>query len=104
MVTTATLGNVAGSLTNYILGYGGSLLLIRKVLRITEEEFVRAKRRFEKYGTISLLFAWVPIIGDPLTLAAGAVRINLYMFLLLVTTGKLLRYVVISYVVLSKTQ
>ena len=42
-VTIATVGNVLGSLTNYALGYWGSLGVIKKWLKISEEEFVRAE-------------------------------------------------------------
>jgi membrane protein YqaA with SNARE-associated domain len=49
----------------------------------------------------SLCFAWVPIIGDPLTVIAGVLRVRLHWFLLLVTVGKFVRYVVISYLLLK---
>ncbi len=54
-----------------------------------------------KYGMLSLCFAWVPIIGDPLTVMAGVLRVRLQWFIALVTAGKLLRYVVVSYMVLQ---
>lgn len=101
LVTVATTGNVLGSLTNYALGYWGSLLVIKKWLRISEADFLRAEHRFRKYGLLSLLFAWMPIIGDVLTVVAGALRVRLIWFLILVTAGKLMRYVVISYMVLQ---
>jgi len=46
---------------------------------------------------ISLCLAWVPIIGDPLTVIAGVLRIHLLWFVVLVTAGKLTRYIVISH-------
>ena len=101
LVAVATLGNVLGAVTNYFIGYWGSSLFVRKVLRVSEQEFVRAEQRFQKYGIFSLLFAWVPLIGDPLTVVAGVLRINLLWFLLLVTAGKLVRYIVVSYAVLA---
>ena len=101
LVAVATLGNVLGAVTNYFIGYWGSSLFVRKVLRVSEQEFVRAEQRFQKYGLFSLLFAWVPLIGDPLTVVAGVLRINLLWFLLLVTAGKLVRYIVVSYAVLA---
>ena len=101
LVIIATTGNVLGSLTNYALGYYLSLVVIKKWLRMTEDDFVRAEQRFVKYGMFSLCFAWVPIIGDPLTVMAGVLRIRLRWFILLVTAGKLLRYVVISYFVMQ---
>lgn len=101
LVLVATLGNVLGSLLNYILGYWASLSIIKKWLNYSETEFLRAEQHFKKYGILALLFAWVPIIGDPITVVAGVLRIQLMWFLILVTTGKLLRYIVISYFVLQ---
>ncbi len=101
LVAIATTGNVLGSLTNYALGYWASLAVIKKWLKISEEEFVRAEQRFVKYGQFSLCFAWVPIIGDPLTVIAGVLRIRLWLFVILVAVGKLIRYIVISYLVLQ---
>jgi len=68
---------------------------------MSEDDFVRAEQRFVKYGILSLCLAWVPIIGDPLTVMAGVLRVRLQWFLILVTAGKFLRYVVISYMVLK---
>ena len=99
-VGIATFGNVLGAITNYAMGFWGSLILIRKVLRISEPDFNLAKQRFNKYGIFSLFFAWVPVIGDPLTVVAGVLKINLFIFILLVTAGKLIRYMVISLAVL----
>jgi len=99
-VCFATIGNVLGSVTNYALGYWASLGLIKKWFKLSEDEFIQAEQHFKKYGLISLLFAWVPIIGDPLTVIAGVLRIHLLWFVILVTIGKLLRYVAISYITL----
>lgn len=101
LVAIATLGNVLGSLTNYALGYWASLKVIKKWLKISEEEFVRAEQRFVKYGLFSLCFAWVPLIGDPITVMAGILRIRLLWFVLLVTAGKLMRYIVVSYLAMQ---
>ena len=101
LVIIATTGNVLGSLTNYALGYWASLEMIKKWLKLSEDEFVRAEKRFTKYGMFSLCFAWVPIIGDPLTVIAGILRISLFWFVVLVSAGKLLRYIVVSYLTLQ---
>ena len=100
LVMVATVGNVLGALTNYALGRWAGVVVVRKWLRVSQDDFARAERRFAKYGTFSLLFAWVPVIGDPLTVIAGVMRIRLDVFVVLVTAGKFLRYVVISYLVL----
>lgn len=101
LVAVATAGNVLGSLINYGLGYWASLGLVKKWLRLSDDEFARAEQRFQKWGLAALCFAWVPVIGDPLTVLAGILRIRLLWFVLLVTLGKGLRYVVLSYLTLQ---
>ncbi len=96
VVAVATTGNVLGSVTNYWLGLAGSQWLTRKFNRISEEELARARDRFQSWGTASLLLAWVPVLGDPLTVVAGMLRVNLWIFILLVTIGKLGRYLMVA--------
>ncbi len=101
LVITATTGNVLGSLTNYGLGFWANRVVIKKWSGMSEDDFAKAEQRFVKYGILSLLFAWVPVIGDPLTVIAGVLRVRLRWFLILVTAGKLLRYILISQVTLK---
>ncbi|WP_046561156.1 YqaA family protein [Kangiella geojedonensis] len=101
LLLVATLGNVLGSLTNYGLGFWASKAVVQKWLRMSEPEFEKAEGRFNKYGLTALLFAWVPIIGDPLTVIAGILRVNLLWFVILVTAGKFLRYFVVASIVIS---
>jgi len=100
-IAVATSGNVLGSVTNYALGFWGSFLIMKRLLRLSQTQIARSEQRFKKYGVFSLLLAWVPIIGDPLTVAAGILKINIYLFLILVTAGKLFRYIIIGISVLS---
>lgn len=101
LVAVATLGNVLGSLVNYALGFWGGPYLVSKVLKVPPAKLERAQQRFKTYGTWSLLLAWVPIIGDPLTVVAGLLKVNMGWFLLLVTTGKLARYTVLAFLALG---
>jgi len=101
LVLVATTGNVLGSFTNYALGYWARLSVVQKWLRMSDHELNQAENRFQKYGLFSLCFAWVPIIGDPLTVIAGVFRVPLLWFVILVTTGKLLRYIVITHMTLQ---
>ncbi|WP_245955106.1 YqaA family protein [Kushneria indalinina] len=97
LVLIATVANVLGSLVNYAMGYWANQgWLARQKPGI----MARAEQRFRRYGRWSLLLSWVPIIGDPLTLIAGVLRVNLFWFLLLVTCGKALRYIVLSMLIL----
>ena len=62
-----------------------------------DQQIEKSTSWFNRFGKWSLLFAWVPIIGDPLTLAAGLLRVKFIEFLILVTIGKVSRYLVIFY-------
>lgn len=112
LLIVATVGNVLGSLVNYGMGYAAANWLsddsnansrikrqLKKWFSVSEERRVKAEQRFAKYGLWSLCFAWVPVIGDSLTIIAGALRIKLHWFILFVTLGKCLRYVAIVYAV-----
>jgi len=100
-IAVATAGNVLGSVTNYALGFWGSSLLQHRWIKLSEKELNNALQRYQKYGIASLLLAWVPIIGDPLTVVAGMLKINIYLFLVLVTIGKLARYIIVGISILS---
>ena len=97
LIVVATLGNVLGSLVNYAMGYWANQGWLA---RQKPGVMARAEQRFRRYGRWSLLLAWVPIIGDPLTLIAGILRVNLLWFVGLVTIGKALRYLLLSLMVL----
>jgi membrane protein YqaA with SNARE-associated domain len=63
---------------------------------VTRQSLDRSRLWFGRFGLWSLLFAWLPIIGDPLTVLAGVLRVGLPYFLVLVTIGKLARYLMIA--------
>lgn len=100
LVAVATLGNTLGSLVNWVLGRWAHRLSGRRWFPLKEEALRRAEGWYHRYGRLSLLLSWAPVIGDPLTLAAGLLREPLLPFLLLVGVAKLGRYVVIAWLVL----
>jgi len=88
----ATLGNVLGALVNWGLGRYCLAWQDRPWFPISPAQLAEAQQRFARYGYWSLLLAWLPLIGDALTLAAGVLRVPLGLFTLLVTLGKGGRY------------
>jgi membrane protein YqaA with SNARE-associated domain len=101
VVAVAAAGNYLGACTTYLVGLWGAGFLIQKVLGIDEAALARAQLFYCRYGSWSLLFSWLPVIGDPLCLVGGALRINFILFSLLVFAGKLARYAVIAAVTAS---
>ena len=99
-VTTATVGNWLGAVTTWAIGVWGGPYLIRRILRISPPDEERAERFYHRYGSWSLLLSWLPVIGDPLCLVGGLLRVDFLRFSLLVFTGKLARYVVVAWVTL----
>lgn len=96
LVAVATAGNVLGSVVNWLLGRGIASFRHKRWFPVSDKALVRAEGWYHRYGRWSLLFAWLPIIGDPLTVIAGTLREPLWLFLLLVTVGKAGRYIAVA--------
>jgi membrane protein YqaA with SNARE-associated domain len=94
----ATLGNTLGACTTYWIGLWGAPWVIGRFLRISGKDRKRAEGLYSRYGSWSLLLSWLPVIGDPLCLAGGILKVGFVKFLVLVFTGKLARYVIVSLV------
>ena len=94
----ASLGNILGSITNWYLGKKITIFQNRKWFPVSPDQLDRSQKYFQKYGLWSLLLAWVPIIGDPLTLLAGVLNVRFSLFLILVSISKISRYLFILYV------
>ncbi len=99
VVLVATVGNYLGACTSYYIGLAGRTQLIEKYLHINATQMEHAQVWFEKYGSWSLLFTWVPVLGDALPVAAGMMKLKFGLFSILVFTGKLLRYGALAYLV-----
>ncbi|MCH8038477.1 MAG: DedA family protein [Proteobacteria bacterium] len=95
LLAVASLGNTLGSVTNWCLGRFCLHWQDAKWFPVKPRALDRAGRWFNRYGTWVLLLAWVPVIGDPITLAAGALKTRFSRFLLLVAISKTGRYAVL---------
>lgn len=96
VVMVATTGNFLGSCTTYYLGLKGRNVLDR-YLSPSPEKLEKSERLFNKYGVYTLLFTWVPGIGDAITMAAGLMQLSFRSFSILVFLGKFGRYFVLAY-------
>ena len=96
LVAVASLGNTLGAAINWVLGRACLRWRDRRWFPIKPAALARATTGFNRFGSWSLLFAWLPVVGDPLTFAAGVLRVNFWLFLALVAIGKTARYAVIA--------
>ncbi len=92
LFAVATAANTAGSSLNWWLGGHVERFAGRRWFPVSREKLDKAQRLAARYGWWTLLLAWVPVLGDPLTLAAGVMRVRFLPFLVLVGAGKALRY------------
>lgn len=90
VITVATIGNTLGGMVNYWLG----LWIPNRTHQ--EKHGHKALVWLTKYGYWSLLFSWLPVIGDPLCLAAGWLRMKFLPSFVMVLIGKAFRYSILA--------
>ena len=91
----ATVFNTLGSVLNWYLGKQLLQFQHKSWFMFKPAQIEQASCQFQRWGLPSLLLAWLPVIGDPLTLVAGVRKVRLLWFVLLVGLGKGLRYGVV---------
>lgn len=84
-LAVATLGNTLGGLSSYLIGR-----------LIPPAKPLKGLGTVQRWGSPALLFSWVPLLGDPLCVAAGWLRLNVWWCALFIMLGKLARYWVIA--------
>lgn len=93
--SVATLGNTLGGITNWFIGAWLAKVVPGRQLEKPQQQ--KALVRIQKYGSPLLLLSWLPILGDPLCLAAGWARIRLLPAILFIGIGKGARYAILLY-------
>lgn len=101
LIIVASAGNILGSTVNWWLGSKALQLSSKRWFPLNPVRLKRVSRWYSRYGRWSLLLSWVPVIGDPLTLAAGFMREPLRTFLPLVALAKTGRYVALAWMTLG---
>lgn len=91
--TVATLGNSLGGISSWL---AGRVIAWRFPAReLTNIQQQRGLALLKRWGSPLLIFSWIPIIGDPLCLVAGWLKIPLLSAALFITLGKAARYLFI---------
>ena len=86
----ASGGNITAIIVNYFLGYW--LYEKTKTKLLATKAGAKAYGYGHRYGYYALLLSWLPIIGDPLTLVAGIVRLRFVWFVLIAGALRVARY------------
>ena len=95
LIIVASAGNILGAVVNYAIGAGVASARRPRWWPETGRVGQRLTAFYHRYGAATLLLSWVPIIGDPLTLLAGVMRLSFPVFLCLVSLAKITRYLVV---------
>ena len=102
----ATIGNTLGGIITFLIG-----ALLARGLRYGRphprlERWFSVKNnalgRIRRYGSPVLLLSWMPVVGDPLCLAAGFLGLRFWPSALMIAAGKATRYLVLLWI-LQKT-
>ena len=104
IVGIATLGNTLGGVFNYWLGLGARRVFLNPKPALAgevKEDFADERRHrwygwLERYGARTMLLAWAPIIGDPICTLSGWLRLPFWPSVAYMATGKLLRYLMMT--------
>lgn len=92
LIAVATIGGYLGSLTYYYLAISGRKWALNRFIKISPEKLATNQARFERWGSIILLFSWVPIVGEPLIVVSGFMRVRLAIFSFWVILGRIFRF------------
>lgn len=87
-LAVATIGNTLGGLTSYFIGRS-----------IPQHRTLKGLERVRRYGTAILLLSWLPVVGDPMCVAAGLLRLNPWRSAAFIAAGKFGRYLLVAFLV-----
>jgi membrane protein YqaA with SNARE-associated domain len=99
LLGVATLGNTLGAVVNWGLGRGIETYQHHRWFPVKPAQLEKAKTHYQRWGRWCLFFSWVPVVGDAFTVMAGVLRERFWVFVIIVGSGKLARYLVVAAVV-----
>ena len=92
----ATLGNTLGGMTTFLIGRKGGNIANKRMSDKNKARYERARQFIKKYGPVSLVMSWIPIVGDILVTIGGVMKLPVQPALFWMTLGKFFRYFVLG--------
>lgn len=94
----AALGNTAGGMTCYYMGRLGKISWIEKYFKVKKEKLDKMVTFLQGKGALMAFFAFLPAIGEVISIALGYMRGNVWLTTVSMFAGKLIRYILLLYV------
>ena len=95
IIFLASLGNIIGGMTNFFLGKLNFWKTLSKYFGLKPERVKQIAEKYGKYGSLSAVLCWLPIIGDVIAVSLGFLRLRFLPVLIWMSIGKTLRYVIL---------
>ncbi|MEO3386419.1 YqaA family protein [Mesorhizobium sp. CAU 1741] len=99
LLLVASTANIAGSCINWAMGRFLVRHADRRWFPVSPAQMERAAGWYARFGWPSLLLAWLPVVGDPLTVVAGLLRTPFILFLIVVAFAKTARYAALLWLI-----
>lgn len=96
-IVSGTIGNVAGTMVNYLLGRICDISTVCRWFHIKQQRLLTTQHYVERKGSWIALFTFLPAFGTAIAVALGILRANPIGVALFSTIGKFTRYVIIAY-------
>ena len=98
---SATLGNTVGGMTCYYMGRLGKISWIEKYFKVKKEKVDKMVKFLQGKGALMAFFTFLPAIGEVIAIALGFMRSNTWLTIVSMFVGKLIRYILLLYVLES---
>lgn len=97
LVIYASVGNVMGAMVNYAIGMLGRMEWIHKYLHVSSEQIEKTRKLMAGRGAWVGFLAFLPVVGDCITIVLGLTRANIPISIVSIAIGKVARYAAIAY-------
>ena len=91
-LAVAAVGIALGGISIYYLGYLGKMEWIEKYVKVKKEKIHAILPKLQRFGALTAILSFVPIIGEIVVLALGFFCISTFLTIIFMTIGKLARY------------